>query len=426
MIGVLRSAMQIGAEFPGPPLWRKQQHEEGQIGFLCLRVSCVTGSLFIPKDEFYVRIEKLRSGMREHRLDAILLGTGMNLQYFSGFPSPQRNVARPFFLLIPISHDPILLSHTGLADECGRLSVIEDVRAYEGLSQAPVEVIGGLLTEIGAHAGRIGMELGFEQTLDISLVEFNRLSSSLPAAELTDAADLLWSLRTIKSEAEIACARKACQIVAESYSYTFASAHAGMRELEIYQDMLEGLSGPGRETFLAITSGTGNYDLVSKPPEDRIVQDGDLVWMDAGCRVSGYWSDYSRAAVVGAPSDLQMRAQEAIHKITKGAVEQLRPGVTCSQIAQFCFDRLAELPFAVTSSIAARAGRIGHGIGLNMTEPPHLTPQDNTPLQAGMIVSVEPGIATEYGTFHVEENVVVGEDGCELLSLAPRHLVPII
>ena len=199
--------------------------------------------------------------MRRHRLDAILLGTGMNLQYFSSFPSPQRNVARPFFLLIPIIRDPILLCHTGLADEGRRLSVIEDVRAYEGLSQAPVGMISDLLTEVSAHAGRIGMELGFEQTLDISLLEFDRLRSSLPTAELTDAASLLWSLRAIKSEAEIASVRSACQIVEESYSHTYNSAHAGMREREIYQAMLEGLSGPGRDTFLAITSGSGNYDL---------------------------------------------------------------------------------------------------------------------------------------------------------------------
>jgi Xaa-Pro dipeptidase len=389
-------------------------------------VSGVTGSSSIPKSEFFGRIEKLRAAMREHRLHAILLGTGMNLQYFSGFPSPQKNVTRPFFLLIPISHDPILLCHTGLADEGRRLSVIEDVRVYEGLSQAPVKAIGDLLTEIRAHAGRIGMELGFEQTLDISLLEFNRLHTSLPAAELTDAAGLLWSLRTIKSESEISCVREACRIVAESYGHTFASAHAGMREREIYQTMLGGLSAPGGETFLAITSGSGNYDLVSKHAEDRIVQQGELFWMDAGCRVGGYWSDYSRAGVMGAPSALQMQAQEAIHEITMAAVQQVRPGVKCSQIAQFCFDRLNGLPFPITSSIAVRAGRVGHGIGLNMTEPPHLSLQDDTPLQMGMIVSLEPGVATAYGTFHVEENVVVREDGCELLSVAPRHLVPIL
>ena len=101
-------------------------------------MSGVTGSSSIPKSEFDARIEKLRDDLREHRLDAILLGTGMNLQYFSGFPSPQRNVARPFFLLIPISHDPILLCHTGLADKkkaggCRLSKMSEFMRVYRKL-----------------------------------------------------------------------------------------------------------------------------------------------------------------------------------------------------------------------------------------------------------------------------------------------------
>lgn len=382
----------------------------------------MTGAPLIENEEYRARIEKLRSRMSQQNLDAVLLGTGMNLQYFSGFPSPHRNVARPFFLLIPVRSDPILLSHTGLADECKRLSVIDDVRVYEGLSHAPVKMLGDLLKEAGVHAGRVGMELGFEQTLDISLMDFNDLRNSLPAAELTDIADLLWSLRKTKSEAEIACVRQACQIVADSYDHTFASVHAGMRESEIYQTMLYGLSARGRETFLAITSGSGNYDLVSKPPEDRLIQEGEMVWMDAGCRVNGYWSDYSRAGVLGELSELQKHAQEEIQKITAAAIREIRPGIRCSELARFCLGRLAGLRFPITSSIAARAGRIGHGIGLNMTEPPHLGMHDDTLLQAGMIVSVEPGIATAYGTFHVEENIVVREEGCELLSISPRHL----
>ena len=141
---------------------------------------------------------------------------------------------------------------------------------------------------------------------------WNSIAYTLPFPRLSyDAAGLLWSLRTIKSESEISCVREACRIVAESYGHTFASAHAGMREREIYQTMLGGLSAPGGETFLAITSGSGNYDLVSKPAEDRIVQQGEMFWMDAGCRVGGYWSHYSRACVMGAPSALQMQAQEA-------------------------------------------------------------------------------------------------------------------
>jgi len=415
----------------GATKWILESYErEKGLSSACSRVSAlysygilVIDPFCIKQDEYLARLETLRRRMREQKLDAILLGTGMNLQYFSGFPSPQRSVSRPFFLLIPAKRDPILLSHTGVADECKRFSVIDDVRAYEGLSHAPVKALGDLLAATGVQAGRVGMELGFEQTLDISFLDFNQLRCLLPGVELVDVADLLWSLRWIKSDAEISCVRKACAIVADSYSHTFKSVRVGMTEREIYQTMQHGISVEGGDIFLAITSGAANYDLVSKSPEDRIVHSGEMVWMDAGCRVSGYWSDYSRAGVLGQPSDQQKRAQEEILNTTAAAISAIRPGVKCSELARLCLDRLAALPLVITSSVAARAGRIGHGIGLNMTEPPHLSMQDDTPLAVGMVVSVEPGIATEYGTFHVEEDVVVREDGCEVLSTSPRELL---
>jgi Xaa-Pro dipeptidase len=264
--------------------------------------------------------------------------------------------------------------------------------------------------------------LGYEQSLDISPLELRRLHASLPNAEWIDTADLLWELRMIKSENEIACMRDACDIVAEGYESTFHGFASGMTERDVFDSMLGCLQTSGSDTFLVITSGSGNYDLVSKPPEARLIIPGDMVWMDAGCRVAGYWSDYSRAATAGPPSDLQQRTQQAISQITRDVIEQIRPGVRCSDVARYAMSRLEALPYALTSSVAARAGRIGHGIGLTMTEPPHLGVHDPTFFRAGMVVSVEPGIATAYGTFHVEENVVVREGACELLSRSPRTL----
>jgi len=177
--------------------------------------------------------------------------------------------------------------------------------------------------------------------------------------------------------------------------------------------------------FLAITSGSGNYDLVTKRPENRPLVSGDLVWMDAGCTVNGYWSDYSRAGIVGPPSDEQRCAQDAIHRITNQAVAMVRPGVRASWIWQFCLKELEALFFPITSSITQLAARVGHGLGLDMTEPPHLGPHDQTLLQEGMVITIEPGVATTYGTFHVEENVLITKDGAELLSRSPRNLQPI-
>jgi Xaa-Pro aminopeptidase len=147
-----------------------------------------------------------------------------------------------------------------------------------------------------------------------------------------------------------------------------------------------------------------------------------MVWMDCCCRIAGYWSDFSRAAVIGSPSAEQVNAQEAIHRVTSDAVKMVRPGIPASSIARFCFSQLERLPFSTTSSIARRAERVGHGVGLNVTELPHISEYDDTPLEPGMVITLEPGVATEYGTFHVEENLVVTSEGSDVLSQAGREL----
>jgi Xaa-Pro aminopeptidase len=379
----------------------------------------------IPVDEYFLRLAKLRARMHEADLAAVLLGTGMNLQYLCGLPSPERNVARPFFLLIPLHGNLMLFCHTALEEESRRAACVGEIRTYPGLSRVPITLLRDAIADIGAATGRIGMELGYEQSLDISPLELQRLHAAVPAAEWIDVADMLWTMRMIKSENEIACLRESCQIVAAAYRHTFATARAGMTERQIYDVMLARLQSGGTEVFLVITSGVGNYDLISKRADERVIETGDMVWMDAGCRVAGYWSDYSRAGVAGQPTDLQKQVQVEVATITKDAVAHIRPGVRCSDVARYALARLGELPVAVTSSLAERAGRVGHGIGLTMTEPPHLGVHDDTVFAPGMAITVEPGIATEFGTFHVEENVVVRDGPCELLSSAPRILSPL-
>jgi Xaa-Pro dipeptidase len=379
----------------------------------------------IPMNEYLERIGKLRARMHEADLTAVLLGTGMNLQYLCGLPSPEKNVARPFFLLVPAHGNLLLFCHTALEEESRRAACVGEIRTYPGLSRPPISQLRDAIVDIGAATGRIGMELGYEQSLDISPLELQRLHSAVPAAEWIDVASTLWSMRMIKSESEIACLRESCQIVAGAYQHTFATARAGMTERQIYDAMFGCLQSCGSEIFLVITSGAGNYDLISKRADERVIETGDMVWMDAGCRVSGYWSDYSRAGVAGPPSDLQTQVQAEVEKITEDTIARIRPGVRCSDVARYALARLGEIPVAITSSLAERAGRVGHGIGLTMTEPPHLGVHDDTAFAPGMVVTVEPGIATKFGTFHVEENLVVRDGACDLLSSSPRTLRPL-
>jgi len=150
-----------------------------------------------------------------------------------------------------------------------------------------------------------------------------------------------------------------------------------------------------------------------------------MVWMDGGCAVEGMWSDFGRAAVIGGPSPEQLDTQRAIREIGELGVSMVAPGVPVREIAAAVNQQVDAVTAPVTSAVSTIAGRIGHGIGCDVTEPPHISEQDPTILAPGMIIAIEPGVATAYGLFHIEENVLVTEDGCEVLSRAPWELITV-
>ncbi len=178
----------------------------------------------------------------------------------------------------------------------------------------------------------------------------------------------------------------------------------------------------GDAPWSIITSGNGNYDIIGKNGLERIVEPGDIVWIDSGCAVEGYWSDFSRAGVIGGPTLQQIEIQHRIHEITMMGVNMVRPGISVKEIVSYCYEALEALDFPLTSSLTKMASRVGHGIGLDNTEPPSINLEENTVLELGMIISIEPGVVTQFGTFHIEENVLVTQDGHHLLSFADWHL----
>jgi Xaa-Pro dipeptidase len=369
------------------------------------------------------RLRAARQAMEEQGLDALLITGGTNLSYLSGYPYVDTNLARPFFLVVPRSERPILLVHTGRAYEARALSWIEDVRTYEPLSAAPVDGLTAVMRERAVFGGKIGMELGFEQRLGLPPAELDRLRADLAPTVITDAAMLLWQLRMIKAAWDLDAMRRACAITAQAYARTFAQTRSGEPERDVMLRMThEMMRGGGGSPWVAITSGRGNYDVVLGHGTDRILRGGDMVWMDSGCTVASLWSDYGRAGVIGGPSPEQTEAQRLVREVVDEGVAMVRPGLRTSEIAKRVNDRVNNLPLPVTSYISSIAGRVGHGIGMDLTEPPHLSEADQTVLQPGMVISIEPGVATEYGIFHIEEDVIVTPSGHEVISIAPWQL----
>jgi Xaa-Pro aminopeptidase len=178
----------------------------------------------------------------------------------------------------------------------------------------------------------------------------------------------------------------------------------------------------GQGPWVLIASGPGNYALATGAPLGRRLEPGDMVWFDAGCAVEGFWSDFSRAGIVGRPSADQRDAQRRIVDVTARGISMVQPGVPVADIAAVVEDGVRALGLPVEAVTSELAARVGHGVGYDITEPPHVSRTDPTVLAPGMVITIEPGVATPFGLFHCEEVVVVTEAGHEVLSRSPRHL----
>jgi Xaa-Pro dipeptidase len=373
----------------------------------------------LTREELIERAARLRGRMAQAGLDALLLTTGDNLRYASGYPSPQRSGPRPFLFILPLTGEPVFIVHAGRLGEAQRFSWATDIRTYYPLSHAPVDETVGALRELKLEHARIGVEIGVEQCLDIPLTDFWAIQRRLPKAVFADSAPVIWEARLHKTEKEIARIRQACRITSMAYDQTYASMHAGMTEQEGAQIMKNAMLAQGAEdTWLLMTSGFGNYDLISRGPGARRLEQGDFVYIDGGSSVGGYWSDFDRVGVVGAPTSAQRDAARIAEAITQTGVEMVRPGASTREIARRCAREIERFPYPITSDIGYLAARIGHGIGISALEPPNIAEHEDTILEPGMVITIEPGVATDFGVFHVEQDVLVTENGHEVLSTA--------
>jgi Xaa-Pro aminopeptidase len=377
----------------------------------------------ITREELIERATGLRQRMTKAGLDALLLTTGDNLKYVSGYPSPVRSGPRPFLFILPLNGEPVFIVQAGREGEARRFSWATDIRTYYPLSHAPVEQTVEALRQLGLEHARIGVEIGSEQCLDIPLTDFWAIQGALRGAVFVDSAPVLWPARLHKTDREIVRIRQACLITSQAYEKVYASMHAGMSEQEAAHIMKNAMLAQGAEdTWMLMTSGAGNYDLISRGPGPRRLERGDFVYIDGGCSVAGYWSDFDRVGVVGNPTPAQADAQRVAEEITQSGVDLVRPGASTGEIARRCAQAIRRFPYPITSDIGYLAARIGHGIGITALEPPNVAEYEDTILEEGMVITIEPGVATDFGVFHVEQDVLVTQSGYEVLSTAPTGL----
>ncbi len=268
------------------------------------------------------------------------------------------------------------------------------------------------------------MELGRESTVRMPLIDFLELRNRLTGVELADGSPCIWEVRRIKSPAEVVYIRESCQLVSAAFAALPEQLATGRTELQVCRDLTIDILRRGAHTvpFLAAASGRGGYSQIISRPTTRALEAGDILIIDVGATINGYFCDFDRNYAFGQPSGKALAAQEAVWLATEAGIAAARPGATSTDLWRAMMKVLERL-----GSTRNNVGRLGHGLGLQLTEPPSNMPGDETVLEPGMVMTIEPGIEYEPGKMIVhEENVVITQGGAELLTRrAPREM-PVI
>lgn len=377
------------------------------------------------QQEFEQRTHRAQKLMREQCLDALLLTTEPNVRYFSGFFSQfWHSPTRPWFLIVPLEGKPIAvipeIGQSGMA-----ATWLDDIRTWPAPrpDDDGVSLLSSVLRE-QQRFGRIGVTLGHESSLRMPAADFQRLGKLLEPLEIADCTALVRSLRNIKSQEEIAKMRYICGLTSDAFEALPERLLAGETERENCRrfriDLLE--RGVDDSPYLISGSGPGGYDSIIMGPSDRVLQDGDVMIIDTGSTFDGYFSDFDRNFAFGHADSELCEAYQTVYFATEAGIAAVRPGATMADLWRAMWTVLEK-----GGALGNDVGRMGHGLGMQLTEGPSVTPFDTTVLQPGMIVTLEPGMTFAPAKQMVhEENLLVTESGAELLSQRAPSEIPVI
>jgi Xaa-Pro aminopeptidase len=356
------------------------------------------------------RLERARARMRELGVDVLLLSTGADLPYLTGYEAMP--LERLTMLVVPAQADAVLVIPTLEAPR-----VAEQPDAFELFTwdetDDPIEIVAGLVAGVApdARAAAIGDHTWARFVLD--------LQRALPDVAFRRATDITGPLRVVKDAAEVDALRAAASVVDDVARAMRERPFAGRTELEVHRELVERMLEGGHERAnFAIVAAGENAASPHHDPSERLIELGDVVLCDFGGTMHGYCSDITRMFVVGDVDPEVRDAYEVLVVAQEAGVQAATVGTTCEAVD------------AAARSVIADAGygeffvhRTGHGIGTEAHEDPYVVHGNRTPLVPGHAFSVEPGIYLP-GRFglRLEDIVVATDTGPERLNHAPRDL----
>lgn len=375
-----------------------------------------------PEAEYLARTTRAQEKMAEQGLEGLLLMTEAEVTYFTGFQTLfWQSPTRPWFVFVPQAGKPVaIIPEIGAA--LMRQTWVDDIRTW--CAPCPADDGISLLTELLAPCTKIGVMLGHETHLRMPLADWNRLMAGLPGLSVTDVAPLVQGLRMVKSDAEVAKLAHICAIGSATFAQVPAFAQEGTPLDAVFREFRRAALAQGADgaPYVVGAAAQGGYADVISPPDGTPLAKGDILMLDSGMVCDGYYCDFDRNWTIGRADDMAKRAYDVLWRATEAGIAASRPGTTCQE--------LCAAMSAVTAEIqdsGGDIGRLGHGLGLQLTEQPSLAGFDATVLQENMVITLEPSVSYGDGLMMVhEENIVVTPAGGRLLTTRAAPELPII
>lgn len=341
--------------------------------------------------------------------DFAFLTPAPSFQYLAGFEYQMRE--RLLALVIRSDEEPTIISPAFEMSDHSSHTWIKDFIPWAD-DENPYSMISRLVGKDNVVLFDDSTPLGVYWSLEKELGGFKDSASITPMVD---------EMRISKSETEIELMKKAGHIIDDAVTKAFAEVRLGMTEVDVQQVVQKEIRLQGAKPTFAIVQFGENSALPHGASGNRELKKGDVVLMDCGCSIEGYNTDMTRVGVVGDPTEEMRRVHETVLLAAETALEKIKSGIACGAA-----DGVARRVIDDAGYGECFTHRLGHGIGLEVHEPPYVVRGSSQLLDSGMCHSVEPGIYLE-GKFgvRIEDLVCIREDGPELLTFTSRDLIQI-
>lgn len=353
--------------------------------------------------EFERRRKAVASGLAERKLDALLVAFSANLRYLSGFTGSSGN-------LLVLPDRAILFTDPRYTIQAG-----QETSCTVKIAKGP------LVLDVAAAIQKLQLRrIGYEparMTCDL----FESLNSRLPMkASLVPVSGWIEELRTIKSAAELERIVRSVETNSQAFEQTVARLRPSMTERALAAELEYRMRRLGAEkpSFETIVAGGSRSALPHAQPTAARLQPGGLVVVDMGAFQDGYASDMTRMLFLGSPTPKVKRTYRAVLEAQLAAIDAVRAGVSTAHV-----DRQARKVLKGYGLEQAFVHSTGHGLGLEIHEPPRIGKRDKGRLEAGMTITIEPGVYLEgFGGIRIEDTVAVTPTGCKILTPTSKEL----